>query len=211
MAPRSKYTREEMVEAAVRVVREKGIDALTAKALASELGVSTQPVFTCFHTIEEARREVRTAAERVYDRYVEYGLRMKVPFLGVGMQYIHFAKEEPQLYRLLFLATSEDGSSSMMDALHHSQNLVRESLQETYHIDAQTADRYYRDMWLVVHSLATLVVTGGCPYSEEEMGHILTGFSVSLCKSIKEIPGFVENKYDRDKIFRELVENSMMR
>ena len=211
MAPRYKYTREEMVEAAVRVVREKGIDALTAKALASELGVSTQPVFTCFHTIEEAKREVRTAAERVYDRYVEDGLRMKVPFLGVGMQYIHFAKEEPQLYRLLFLATSEDGSSSVMDALHHSQNLVRESLQETYHIDAQTADRYYRDMWLVVHSLATLVVTGGCPYSEEEMGHILTGFSVSLCKSIKEIPGFVENKYDRDVIFRELVENSMMR
>ena len=211
MAPRSKYTREEMVEAAVRVVREKGIDALTAKALASELGVSTQPVFTCFHTIEEAKREVRTAAERVYDRYVEDGLRMKVPFLGVGMQYIHFAKEEPQLYRLLFLTTSEDGSSSVMDALHHSQNLVRESLQETYHIDAQTANRYYRDMWLVVHSLATLVVTGGCPYSEEEMGHILTGFSVSLCKSIKEIPGFVENKYDRDKIFRELVENSMMR
>ena len=195
----------------MRVVREKGIDALTAKALASELGVSTQPVFTCFHTIEEAKREVRTAAERVYDRYVEDGLRMKVPFLGVGIQYIHFAKENPQLYRLLFLTTSEDGSSSVMDALHHSQNLVRESLQETYHIDAQTADRYYRDMWLVVHSLATLVVTGGCPYSEEEMGHILTGFSVSLCKSIKEIPGFVENKYDRDKIFRELVENSMMR
>ena len=131
MAPRSKYTREEMVEAAVRVVREKGIDALTAKALASELGVSTQPVFTCFHTIEEAKREVRTAAERVYDRYVEDGLRMKVPFLGVGMQYIHFAKEEPQLYRLLFLATSEDGSSSVMDALHHSQNLVRESLNKS--------------------------------------------------------------------------------
>ena len=208
MAPRNKYTREEMVEAAVRVVREKGIDALTAKALASELGVSTQPVFTCFHTIEEAKREVRAAAERVYGRYVKDGLRMKVPFLGVGIQYIHFAKDEPQLYRLLFLTTSEDGNSSVMDALHHSQNLIRESLQQTYHIDAQTADRYYRDMWLVVHSLATLVVTGGCPYSEEEMGHILTGFSVSLCKSIKEIPGFVENKYDRDAIFRELVEKS---
>ena len=209
MAPRNKYTREEMVEAAVRVVQEKGIDALTAKALASELGVSTQPVFTCFHTIEEAKREVRSAAERVYDKYVEEGLRMKVPFLGVGMQYIHFAKEEPQLYRLLFLTTNEEGNSSVMDTLYHSQELVRESLQQTYHIDAQSADRYFRDMWLVVHSLATLVVTGGCPYSEEEMGHILTGFSVSLCKSIKEIPGFVENNYDRDAIFRELVEKSM--
>ena len=92
--------REEMVEAAVRVVREKGIDALTAKALASELGVSTQPVFPCFHTIEEAKRE--------YDSYVEDGLRMKVPFLGIGMQYIHFAKEEPRLYRLLFLTANEE-------------------------------------------------------------------------------------------------------
>ena len=207
MAPRNKYKREEMVEAAVRVVREKGIDALTAKALAGELGVSTQPVFTCFHTIEEAKREVCIAAERVYDSYVEDGLRMKVPFLGGGIQYIRFAKEEPQLYRLLFLTTDEEGNSSVMGALYHSQDLVRESLQQTYHIDAQTADRYFRDMWLVVHSLATLVVTGGCPYSEEEMEHILTGFSISLCKSIKEVPGFVENNYDRDAIFRELVEN----
>lgn len=208
MAPRNKYTREEMIEAAVRVVREKGIDALTAKALASELGVSTQPIFTCFHTIEEAKREVRAAAERVHDSYVEDGLRMKVPFLGVGMQYIHFAKEEPQLYRLLFLTTNEEGNSSVTEALHHSQNLVRESLQQTYHIDAQTADRYFRDMWLVVHGLATLVVTGGCSYSEQEMEQILTGVSISLCKAIKEIPGFTENKYDRDAIFHELVEKT---
>ena len=206
MAPRNKYTREEMVEAAVRVVREKGIDALTAKALASELGVSTQPVFTCFHTIEEAKREVRTAAEHVYGGYVKEGLRMKVPFLGVGMQYIHFAKEEPQLYRLLFLSPNEEGHRNVADAMHHSQDLVRESLQQTYHIDTPSADRYFRDMWLVVHSLATLVVTGGCSYSEEEIEHILTGFSVSLCRSIKEIPGFVENKYDRDAVFRELAE-----
>ena len=62
MAPRNKYTRGEMIEAAMRVVREHGIDALTAKALAAELGVSTQPVFTCFHTIEVAKRGVRVAA-----------------------------------------------------------------------------------------------------------------------------------------------------
>lgn len=206
MAPRNKFTRDEMIEAAVRVVREKGIDALTAKALAGELGVSTQPVFTCFHTIEEAKSEVRAAAERVYDRYVQEGLRMKIPFLGVGIQYIHFAKEEPQLYRLLFLTANEGGYSNVMDALRHSQELVRDSLRQIYHIDGHTADRYFRDMWLVVHSLATLAVTGGCPYSEEEMENILTGFSISLFKAIKEIPGFTDNNYDRDTIFRELVE-----
>lgn len=206
MAPRNKFTREEMVDAAVRVVRAKGIDALTAKALATELGVSTQPVFTCFHTIDEAKSEVRQAAENLYDNYVTKGLQMPIPFYGVGMQYIRFAKEEPELYRLLFLSHREDDKGSVMKALKHSQDLVRLSLQSIYHIDALTADRYFRDMWLVVHSLATLIVTGECPYSEEEIGGILTGFSVSVYKAMKEIPGFVENNYDKDVVFKALLE-----
>ncbi|MGN1340393.1 MAG: TetR/AcrR family transcriptional regulator [Oscillospiraceae bacterium] len=207
MAPRNKFTREEMTEAAVRVVRAKGIDALTAKALAGELGVSTQPVFTCFHTIEEAKSAVRTSAEHIFDEYVQAGLHTGKPFLGFGRQYIHFAKEEPQLYRLLFLSAGDEENCCVMDAMRHSQELVRESLQQIYQIDAPTADRYFRDMWLVAHGLATLVVTGGCPYSEEEIGQILTGFSVSIFRSIKEIPGFAGNDYDVDAIFRGLVEN----
>ena len=205
MAPRYKFTREEMIEAAVCVVRAKGINSLTAKALAGQLGVSTQPVFTCFGTIEEAKREVRVSAERLYDGYVAEGLKMPIPFYGFGMQYIRFAKEEPELYKLLFLTETREGGRSALDAMQHSLDLVRESLQQIYHIDAQAADRYFRDMWLVVHSLATLVVTGDCPYGEQEMGQILTGFSAGLCKAIKEIPGFVENRYDRDAVFREIV------
>lgn len=205
MAPRTKFTREEMVEAAVHVVRAKGINALTAKALAAELGVSTQPVFTCFHTIEEAKREVCSAAESIYDSYVSAGLHMSIPFFGFGMQYIRFAKEEPELYRLLFLTPRGDGSSGVMATFRHSQDMMRESLQQIYQIDGAKADLFFRDMWLVVHSLATLIVNGDCVYTEQEMGEILTGFSVSLCKAIKEIPGFVENNYDRDAIFRELV------
>ena len=55
MAPRNKFTREEMIEAALRVVQKKGSSALTARAIADELGVSTQPIFTCFNTMEEAQ------------------------------------------------------------------------------------------------------------------------------------------------------------
>lgn len=53
---------------------------------------------------------------------------------------------------------------------------------------AEEADIYFRDLWLVVHSLATLIVTGDCPNSEREIRQILTSFSLSICKSIKEIP-----------------------
>lgn len=206
MAPRNKFTREEMVDAALQVVRTKGIDALTAKALAEELGTSTQPVFTCFSTMDAVKKAVRSAAERVYDEYAAEGLGQEIPFLGFGRQYIRFAREEPALYRLLFLSPADDGCGGAVEAMKHSQAIVRPFLEKAYRISSADADRYFRDLWLVVHGLATLIVTGGCPYSDEEIGQILTGFSVSVCKAIKEIPGFTAGNYDRDGIFRALTE-----
>ena len=205
MAPRNKFSRDEMIERAVQVVRKQGIGALTAKSLANELGVSTQPVFTCFHTIEEVRREVVNAAKILYDDYVKEGLGNDIPFLGFGMHYIRFAKEEPELYRLLFLSKDQNEGNSAFEEMNASLELVTDSMQETYHIDAKTAERYFRDMWLVAHSLATLIVTGSCPYTDQEIGRILTGFSIGHCMAIKEIPGFVEDNYDKDAIFRELI------
>ena len=169
MAPKNKFTRDEMVAAAVQVVRTKGIDKLTAQALAAKLGTSTQPVFTCFSTMDTVRAEVRAAAEALYHAYSSKGLQEDVPFFGFGLQYIRFAKEEPELYRLLFLTPGADGKNGALEAMIQSQAIVRPSLMQIYHIRATDADRYFRDLWLVVHSLATLIVTNSCPYSDAEI------------------------------------------
>lgn len=203
MAPKNKFTREEMVEAALRVVRAKGIDGLTAKTLADELGTSTQPVFTAFGSMDAVRREVYAAAVRVYDGYTNTGLKEKIPFFGVGMQYVRFAREEPELYRLLFLTRTQEYSA--IKSMEHLRELVRPTLVKIYHITAAEADIYFRDLWFVVHSLSTLIVTGDCSYSDGEIGQILTGMSISICKSIKEIPGFAAGTFDRDGVFRTLI------
>lgn len=173
--------------------------------MADELGTSTQPVFTAFKSMDGVKQEVYAAAVRVYDGYTNAGLQEKIPFLGVGMQYIRFAREEPELYRLLFLTKPTEKEHSAMKAMGHLQELVRPTLTAIYHISAEEADLYFRDLWLVVHSLSTLIVTGDCPYSDLEIGQILTGFSISICKSIKEIPGFAAGTFDRDAAFRALV------
>lgn len=203
MAPKNKFTREEMVEAALRVVRAKGIDGLTAKTLADELGTSTQPVFTAFGSMDAVRREVYAAAVRVYDGYTNTGLKEKIPFFGVGMQYVRFAREEPELYRLLFLTRTQEYSA--IKSMEHLRELVRPTLVKIYHITAAEADIYFRDLWFVVHSLSTLIVTGDCSYSDGEIAQILTGMSISICKSIKEIPGFAAGTFDRDGIFHTLI------
>ena len=204
MAPKNKFTKEEMTAAALRVVRARGIDGLTAKTMADELGTSTQPIFTGFGSMDGVRQAVYAAAVRVYDGYTNAGLHEKIPFYGVGMQYIRFAREEPELYRLLFLTRTQEQACSAMQSMRHLQELVRPTLMDIYRITAEEADLYFRDLWLVVHSLSTLIVTGDCPYSDQEIGGILTGFSISIFSSIKTVPGFASGAFDRDAAFRAL-------
>lgn len=192
MAPKNKFTREEMVMAAMRVVQKHGSAALTARAVADELGVSTQPIFTCFKTMDELRKEVRDAAVELYRSYVAEGFNDRSTAFCFGRQYIRFAREERELYRMLFL-THDGGAIAAMES---SEPIILKSLMEIYEMNEREADRLYRDMWLVLYSLGALIVTDSCPYSNEEIGRILTGFSLSISKGIKEIPGFVDYKVD---------------
>ena len=102
MPPKPKFTREEIVAAALQVVRTRGLEALTTREIAAELGTSTRPIFTYFESMEQVRTEVRKAAEKIYLDTIEEGLSKPIPFLGVGQQYIRFARQEPQFYRMLF-------------------------------------------------------------------------------------------------------------
>ena len=198
------FQKEEIVNAALEIARERGIDAVTAREVAKALRVSVAPIFTWFGTMDQLKAGVYERARARYRGYIEEGLAGPIPFLGVGQQYLRFAREEPELYKLLFLTKAGPGGGAMQ-ALRFSQDLARESVMRVYNMDAATADRYFRDLWLVVFSFATLIVTDDCPYTDEEMSAVLTEVSLSVCKAYKEIPGLPEGRFDRDAIFRELV------
>lgn len=205
MPPSVKCTKEELVEAALRVTRERGIDAVTAREVARELGVSTRPIFTHYDSMDELRHDVYELAKGRYRTYIEEGLAAPIPFLGVGQSYIRFAREEPELYRLLFLTRPGEAGGGAMEALALSQDLARPSIMRVYRMDAHEADCYFRDLWLVVFSFATMIVTDECPFTDEQMSAVLTEVSLAVCKAYKEVPGLVDGSYDRDAVFGELV------
>ena len=205
MPPKVRFQRDQIARAALEVARKEGIDAVTAREVAKALKGSVGPIFTWYDTMDQLKAEVREQARGVYRAYIERGLAGPIPFLGVGQQYIRFAREEPELYKLLFLTKPGASGGGAMEALRFSQDLARESLMRIYNMDAETADRYFRDLWLVVFSFATLIVTDDCPYSDAEMSAVLTEVSLSVCKAYKEIPGLPGGDFDSDAIFRELV------
>ena len=207
MPPKVKFQKEEIIAAAVQITREKGISAVTAREVGAALGASSRPLFTYFDTVDELKREVYHYAKKLYQDYVKEGLTAEIPFLGVGQNYIRFAKKEPELYKYLFLNPPDGVKGSAMEGLKLSQALVRASLMRIYHMDEDTADKYFRDLWLVAYSMTTLIVTGECPYTDAEIRAMFTEFSVSICKAYKEIPGLPAGDFDKDAVFRKLVQD----
>lgn len=69
-----------------------------------------------------------TAAETVYKNYESIGLKHPIPFLGTGLLYIRFAKEEPELYRLLFLTpkTGFGGSTGASTGTHLHFTVIKD-------------------------------------------------------------------------------------
>ena len=62
MPPRAKFTKEQIVNAALDIIRENGTSELTARALGKRLGSSACPIFTVFDNMEEVLTETVKAA-----------------------------------------------------------------------------------------------------------------------------------------------------
>lgn len=187
MPPKAKFTKEEILSAALDIVRSKGIDALTARLLADALNSSPRPIFTVFAGMDEIVREVIFKAKALYAEYVRRGLTCVPQFKGVGVQYILFAIEEPKLFQLLFM--NERGSvpplCEVLQLIEDSFEEILASITNAYGFDRNTALRLYYHMWIYSHGIATLCATKMCSFTAEDISRMLTEVCASLIKKIK--------------------------
>ncbi|MBR2790701.1 MAG: TetR/AcrR family transcriptional regulator [Eggerthellaceae bacterium] len=118
MPPKPKITREMVVDAALAIIRRGGVDGVTVRAVAEELGCSTQPVMYHFATVEELKRAAYTAADWLHTDYLMQESPDEDPILSIGLNYIRFAVREPQLFRFLFQSgyATERSLAEMIDS-----------------------------------------------------------------------------------------------
>jgi len=176
MPPKQKFTKEEIITAALNLVRKNGIMSLTARGLGAELGTSSRPIFTAFRNMEEVHKETIQAARVVYNSYAKKGLSEDNAFKGVGMQYINFAKEEPWLFGLLFMTAGEIilTLNDILSTIDDNSEIIRNFIEKTYCLSQDLSDRLYQDLWIFTHGIACLCATGVSHLSEEEVSRLLT-------------------------------------
>lgn len=173
MPPKQKKTKEEVLEAALKLVKEEGQDALTARRLAKELDVTAPVIFRHFSSMEELNKAVIEAVREEYNKYVQLGLSMNLPFKGYAMEMIRFATECPTYFELLFIKKRESASLSEYIGAEGNEEKVIKAAMDTFEIDAQKAEKLYHTLWIYVQGISSLIVCGACSFSKEEIGRML--------------------------------------
>lgn len=188
MPPKFKFTKEEIVQAALDITGESGLSALTARALAARLGCSVKPVFGAFKNMEEVQKEVMAAANRMYEDYLKTDMAkgQYPPYKASGMAYIRFAKEEPHLFKLLFM---RDRSGEKIEENREELRPLIDLIKANLGISEDDAYLFHLEMWIYVHGIATMAATSYLDWDDEFVSSVLTDAYTGLKYRFSEPEG----------------------
>lgn len=165
MPPTVRFTRDAVLNAACQLMRRKGIEALNARAIAKELGGSTQPIFRLFTNMEDLHRELILYVTRQFQAHAEADMAQSdSPYIQLCTTYLLYGRDEPELFKLLFM---RDRVSEGQYSDQTNFDLVFNILKKETPLDDETALRFFERTWLFIHGLAVCVATKYIPCQDE--------------------------------------------
>ena len=159
MPPKVKVKKEDVINAAVDIVRSSGAQAINARTIASALNCSTQPVFSNFASMDELRLAVVERADKLCQEYMQREVESgEFPaYKANGMAYIRFAKEEKELFKLLYM---RDRSSELIPETTEQTDKMESIVHDNTGLSGVDAKLFHLEMWAYVHGIATMFATG---------------------------------------------------
>ena len=172
MPPKVKITKEDIIKTAVELVRTNGEQAINARAIAAFLNCSTQPIFSNFATMEELQKATRLAAYEIYLNFLEVEVNSgKYPqYKSFGMAYIRFAKEEKELFKLLFMCDRK--GEKLIPTTDFDVSV--EIIMKANGISREKARLIHLEMWTCVHGIGTMLATSFLSLDWELISNMLT-------------------------------------
>ena len=187
MPPKPKFTREEIVDAALELVSKQGIEHLTTRNLGEKLGSSARPIFTVFLSMEEVQQGVRDVALEKFNSYISEILNYTPAFKEAGIRMVRFAKKEPKLFQLLFMTENKQSSdpTSFFGNMGYFEKICTEVICRDYGLAPNEAKVLFQYMWTYTYGISALCATHTCMFSEEEIADRLGTVFLAITSLIK--------------------------
>ena len=172
MPPKITYKKEDVIQAAFKIVQGQGLTGLSARKVAEKLKSSTAPVYSHFRSMGELEKEV---IKKTKDLLFDYATRPYTDrvFLNMETGIVLFARDQNELFRALFLERRV-----FKDVLLDFEKSLREKMAQEARfakLSAEDRDNLLTKMWIFTHGLAALVCVGLIEDSSQE--HIINTLS----------------------------------
>jgi AcrR family transcriptional regulator len=160
MPPKTKFSKNEIIEAAFKIASKEGFSGITARCVAAKLKSSVAPIYVNFATIDDL---VRAVVERVFaitdDLLAEQ--TSDSYFERVGKASIELARRYPVLFRELVLTPNpylpdyETVQQGMIEALADDENM--------HGLGPEERKRLFFKMQVFQTGLTALIANGHYP------------------------------------------------
>lgn len=165
--PKAKITKEMILDAAFEITRTLGAENVNARTVSEKLGCSTQPVMYHFAKIEDLKKAVYAKLDWYH---TEYLMNIQNPqeelLLGIGLNYIRFAIEEPHLFRFLFQSgfAVENSLLEMIDS--EELKPILSAMQEAMNMRMEQTKEVFLMIALFAHGYASIIANNALEYEE---------------------------------------------
>lgn len=185
MPPKIKITEEAIIDAAVKIIREQGIEKLNARSLAQELGCSVQPIFRAFSSMEDLKKAVVAKVGEIYSKYLSDSISMEDNMVGLEMAYIRFAQEEKNLFQLLHMSDRLGLSKTEEFTAVGIDREIIEAMARMTGLSIEQATMLYTGTFFAAHGIATMLATNHCTFTEEEIRSIVENVFYGLIMKLR--------------------------
>jgi len=160
--------RDRIVDAARRIVFAHGVDGISARNVAAEVGVSATAIYLHFESIEHLLHEIRMEGHALLTEYLRRPgeeINAIERICAMGYEYYRFGLEHPNYFQLMFLARIDKGQlGQLVMSEGASLDVVREAAKrgiERGEIRSGTDPLVIANVaWMSIHGLTSMVVSG---------------------------------------------------
>lgn len=171
MPPKPTTDKEAVLNAAVAIAREQGMEGINARSIASALNCSTKPLFRVYENMEALKRDVMIRLDSLYNTFMEARMSDENRLLTQGIAYVEFARREKNIFNILFMNKTCAGKSieDILNADWNQPSIL--NVMEITGLSRENARSLFRDVWLYAHGIATQIVSDDIhlPYEEVVM------------------------------------------
>lgn len=193
MPPKAKFTREQIVQAAVDVTREQGLSAVTAREVGKQLGTSSTPVFVAFENMDDLKNEVFKEVKNQYSNYINDGLNYTPMFKAFGLRMIEYAKEYPNLFKVLFMnSTQSDTNYDDLILNFPCADICLNAIKEQTKLSDDAVELLFKQVLITGLGICYLVSSKTCEFTDKQLDEYL---GLSYIGSLTAIKNLDKSKY----------------